>query len=79
MPQFLSRACALANPQSPNPGSKASRQPDVRRQENAAPSARLRKIPAAMRFSPMAHGLHLMGIARLHGLPLKLQIEVFHG
>jgi len=32
-----------------------------------------------MRFSPMAHGLHLMGVARLHGLPLKLQIEVFHG
>jgi hypothetical protein len=52
----------------PNPGSKASRHSDVRRQENAASVARPGKNPAAMRFSSVAHGLHLMGIARLHGL-----------
>jgi hypothetical protein len=66
-------ACALANPESrisnpesriPNPGSKASRQPAARRQESATSPARFRQIPAAMRFSSMAHGLLLMGIAR---------------
>jgi hypothetical protein len=59
-------ACALANPESriPNPGSKASRQPAARRQESATSPACFRQILAAMRFSSMAHGLLLMGIAR---------------
>jgi hypothetical protein len=56
----------IPNPKSQisNPGSKASRQPAARRQESATSPARFRQIPAAMRFSSMAHGLLLMGIAR---------------
>jgi hypothetical protein len=78
LPQFLSRRTPpaplripnlesrISNPESriPNPGSKASRQPAARRQESATSPARFRQIPAAMRFSSMAHGLLLMGIAR---------------
>jgi hypothetical protein len=63
---FRNPESRIPNPKSQisNPGSKASRQPAARRQESATSPARFRQILAAMRFSSMAHGLLLMGIAR---------------